>query len=165
MPPSKESVMNRKRISLSCLATLLMIPLAGNAQNWTAAEQEVLQAMDDCLQASKDHNQEAFLACVHDDFAGWNYGMPAPRNKEAIRRSWGLSDQELVTWWIQPLTIKIHGNVAVINSYGYFPYRGSEGEEEWTRARWTDVMLKQGNRWVYIADHGGDDSMLNPAGP
>jgi hypothetical protein len=109
MPPSKESVMNWQRISLSCLGTLLMIPLAVNAQNWTAA------------------------------------------------------GGELVSCSIQPLAIKIHGNVAVIHHYYYYLRRDSEGEEEGGRVRWTDIMLKQENRWVFIADHGGEDSMLNPA--
>jgi hypothetical protein len=145
-----------------------MIPLAGNAQHWTAAEQEVLQAMNACLQASQDHDLEAWVACSHDDYTGWAYGRPAPINKTFLRKTAELSlaaGGELVSWSIQPLAMRIYGNVAVIHHYYYYLYRDPEGEEHDGRARWTDIMLKQGDRWVFIADHGGNDSMLHPAEP
>jgi ketosteroid isomerase-like protein len=71
---------------------------------------------------------------------------------------------ELVDWWIQPLAVKIYGNVAIVHHYCYYISRNPDGEEESGRVRWTDIVLKQGNRWVFIADHGGDDSLLKPGG-
>lgn len=33
--------------------------------------------------------------------------------------------------------------------------KNAEGKEENVEGRWTDILMKQGDRWVLIGDHGG----------
>jgi hypothetical protein len=49
--------------------------------------------------------------------------------------------------------IKVHGNVAVVHYYITAIEETSEGPTA-TKARWTDVLMNQGNKWVMIADNG-----------
>jgi len=59
---------------------------------------------------------------------------------------------------IQPLAIKIHGNVAIVH-YSYTNvFKSGEEKEKVEQGRWTDILLKQGDKWVMIGDHGGATS-------
>ena len=51
------------------------------------------------------------------------------------------------------------GNAAVIHHYLYGYYRRPDGTLETRRSRWTDVLLNEGGRWSWIADHGGRDDL------
>jgi hypothetical protein len=35
-------------------------------------------------------------------------------------------------------------------------YKDSEGKEKREAGRWTDILMKDGNKWVLIGDHGGE---------
>jgi ketosteroid isomerase-like protein len=146
------------------MALWLSVATAASAQSWSPAEREVLAAIDNCLQAGKAKNLEADLACTHDDFLGWSNDMPALRDKALIRAQAAIdyAARDLIAWSIQPLGIRIIGNVAVVHYYGYYLFRDKAGKDLPVRSRWTDIMTKQGNRWVWIADHGGSDPGTKP---
>lgn len=158
--------MKRCLASLVALGLCLGVPTAAQAQNWSPVEKEVLQAIETCLETVRSKNLEGFMACHHDDFLGWDNGMPGPRDKSFARGSTSLNFAagDLVAWSIQPLGIRVHGNVAIVHYYGYYAEREKGGKETRTRYRWTDIMLKQGNKWVWIADHGGADPGNKPSG-
>jgi len=156
-----------KRLILLTVGTCLLISSAQvQAQTWSPAEKEVLQAIDDCLRAAKEENLEAWMACTHDDFVGFGYGSPNTWNKADARKNVPLrwANQDLIEWWIKPLAIRIVGDVAIIHYYGHELNRDKDGKETRSRNRWTDIMVKQGGKWVWIADHGGADPGVKPSG-
>jgi hypothetical protein len=72
-------------------------------------------------------------------------------NHEVQRVRAPLRGTHLVAWSIQPLGIRIVGDVAIMHYYDM------AGKDNGVRSSWTDVLVKQGNRWRWIADHGGVD--------
>ena len=36
--------------------------------------------------------------------------------------------------------------------------KGPDGKEKPSEGRWTDILMKQGDKWVLIGDHGGKTS-------
>ena len=126
----------------------------------------MLQAIEDCESAYKEENLEAYLACYHDDYVGFVYGSPHTYSKAGMRKNFPLvwANLDVVEWWIAPLAIRIVGDVAIIHYYGNYLTRDKEGKETGSRSRWTDIMVKQGSKWVWIADHGGSDPGVKPSG-
>ena len=46
-------------------------------------------------------------------------------------------------------------NVAIAHYFYTGVYTDSKDEKTNTQGRWTDVLMKDGDKWVIIADHGG----------
>ena len=44
------------------------------------------------------------------------------------------------------------------------PWQSAWFEEKNYRGRYTSVMVKQGGKWILIADHGGRDPGVKPSG-
>ncbi len=59
---------------------------------------------------------------------------------------------------LQPVTIKIHGNVAFVHYYYQNVTKDAEGKQKENSGRWTDILMKQGDKWVLIGDNGGQTS-------
>jgi hypothetical protein len=149
------------------LVLAALAPSNGEAQNWTSAQQAVLDRIDQCVQAAIDRNQAGETGCYHRDFSGWRNDMPGLRDSAFILAEIGRSYSEpqsetLLDYSMQPLGVEIYGSVAIVHYYAYFWVRPAGGEVAMRRSRWTDIMLNEGGQWVWIADHGGQDPG-NPA--
>ena len=55
-----------------------------------------------------------------------------------------------------PTDIKIHDNIAVVHYYYSTLEKDPKGGEKRSNGRKTDVLIKQANKWIIIADHGGN---------
>jgi ketosteroid isomerase-like protein len=127
------------------------------AQQWSAEQQEVWQSVEAYTEAFAQGELDEFLSYFHEDFTGWNIGDAVPRNKAFVEKavSQAFLSQQMLWYHLTPLIIEVHGDVAVVHYYATWTRGGMDGTESTTTARWTDVLLKQGGRWVMIADHGG----------
>jgi ketosteroid isomerase-like protein len=142
------------RTVFAALALAVFLPLAAQAQQWTATQQEVWEFEEACW-ATED--SEALMACFHDDYVGWAIGSSVPLSKEDRRpfaaRSYETED--FVFLYLKPLAIKVHGNVAIVLYLATYTTKNkATGKETTVTQRWTDVCLKEGDGWTYIADHG-----------
>ena len=59
---------------------------------------------------------------------------------------------------LRPIDIKVHGDFAVVHYFYVEVLVDADGEETTEKGRWTDVLMKQNGKWVWIADHGGSTS-------
>jgi ketosteroid isomerase-like protein len=50
-----------------------------------------------------------------------------------------------------------YGDVAFVHYYYTTVKETQDGKKKTESGRWTDILLKQGTRWVMIGDHGGSD--------
>ena len=105
-------------------------------------------------------NVEGFMAYVHDDYLGWNIGSALPDNKAAVRKfvEYAFKTSKTLVSSIKPVGIGIFGNVAYAHYYYSVIYKDAEGKEKSESGRWTDILMKQGDKWVMIGDHGGRTS-------
>ena len=128
------------------------------AQEWTTEQKEVWKNVETYWDLLASGDIDGFLGYFHDDFSGWRNDSPLPddKNTRAKAIKFFMSDTESLFYNIKPVAIKIHGDVAFVHYYYVDLSRVGE-EEEMVAGRWTDVLLKQGDKWVMIGDHGGAD--------
>ena len=65
---------------------------------------------------------------------------------------------DTLVYEINPVAIKIFGNVAIVHYYYTQVVKDAEGKQTTRSGRWTDILMKQDDRWVIIGDHGGPAS-------
>ncbi len=143
-----------RRSVFAALVLAVFLPLAAQAQQWTAAQHEVWEFEEACWASP---NAEALLPCFHDDYLGWSIGSTVPLSKEDRRPFFarGFETEETVFLFLKPLAIKVHGNVAIVLYLATTTSKNkATGEETTVTQRWTDICLKDGDGWTWIADHG-----------
>ena len=143
------------------LAILLLLPSAYLfSQEWSAAQKEVWKNVEAYNALSDAGNVEGFMAYVHNDYLGWSYNSPLPMDKAAVRKfvEYEFTTSKTILTNIKPAGIGIFGNVAVVHYYYVTIYKDAEGKEKSGAGRWTDILMKQGDKWVMIGDHGGRTS-------
>ena len=148
-----------RRLPLWVLAAVLLatLPSAVSAGDWSAEQKEVWGAIEACDQAYAAKNSDVFLDCIHDDFSGWLYTEPVPRGKSTFENI-GMhffKTRDVVASELRPIDIEVYDNVAVIHYFFVNVTKDPKGEESYEQGRWTDIMLKEGGKWRWIADHGG----------
>jgi len=56
---------------------------------------------------------------------------------------------------IRPAAIVVKGNVAVAYYYYSYVSKDTEGKMTEHHGRWADFLVKDGERWKLLGDHGG----------
>ncbi len=143
---------------VTCLAMLVSTHLS--AQEWSTEQKEVWKNVETYWDLARKGDIEGFLVYFHNDFSGWAYLSPLPHDRATRVKyiKFTIPKSASLFYDIQPLAIKIHGNVAIVH-YSYTAVTKSGEEKEKTeQGRWTDILLKQGDKWVMIGDHGGATS-------
>ncbi len=133
--------------------------LATFSDQWSPAQQEVWQTVEAYWQHFADGNADGFLTYLHEDFSGWTHTNALPRDKEDMSRYMPLGFETATTLLhdVNPVGIKVHGEVAVVHYYYSRTFVDNSGGRHSDAGRWTDILMKVGDRWMMIADHGGSD--------
>ena len=145
---------------LSGLVFLLLINInTGFSQEWSKDQKMVWNNVETYWKISSEENLEGYMAYFHEDYLGWAMNTPVPSTKSDVSK-W------MKHWWskstvsiydIQPVGIAVFGDVAVVHYYYTMMVANEEGKEKSRSGSWTDVLKKQGDKWVLIGDRGGQD--------
>lgn len=150
--------MTRARVFLGLLC-LVLLPTLALAQTWTSEQQELWKLEEQQWQMSKDKDMSWIDKMVHPNLSYWDVDQPAPQNKASLQR-WNRYSNSNVTVLEQelfPISMTITGNVAVAQ-YRYSVARENyKKERETVTGKYTDVLVKESGRWLFIAWAGGDD--------
>ncbi len=154
-----------RRIIGRCLTLVsagLLLGLANQAraQEWSPAQKEVWQNVEAYWKLAAAGNVDGFLSYFHDDYVGWENRQALPLTKAEVR-TWiehQFKTSTNVLYQIKPVAIVIHGDIAFADYYYTEVDRGADGKETTEAGTWTDILMKQGDRWVLIGDHGGKTS-------
>lgn len=98
-------------------------------------------------------------ALVHANLKTWETGAPMPRDKASLKH-WSRYDNEsgnVLEYEIFPISTTITGNVAVVQYYYQMARENYKKDRETVTGHYTDVLIKDGGRWQFIAWAGGDD--------
>jgi ketosteroid isomerase-like protein len=130
-----------------------------NAQEWSPAQKDVWKNVNDYWAQMAKGDVSGFMEYFHPDYSGWENGEKLPSNKEETRKwiTYGFQGVKIPLYEIKPLSIKIYGDVAFVHYYYTTVKEMPDGKKKVETGRWTDILLKQGNKWVLIGDHGGED--------
>ena len=145
------------------LAMLLSITIAGPAsaqtQTWTPEEQELWKVEAQQWQMSKDKDATWIETMTHPRLRYWDTGEPMPQDKASLSRwtrytsaNTTTLEQELV-----PISATITGNVAVVQYYYRVARENYKKERETVTGHYTDILVKENGRWLFLAWAGGDD--------
>lgn len=138
-----------------CLTLLTSVQLFG--QEWSEQQKEVWKNVETYWDLDAKRDLEGFMSYFHHDYSGWFNRNALPSNKASVRKflSHFFETTKIVVQQIQPVAIKIHGNMAIVHYYYSRVVKDVEGKERNRSGRWTDILMKQGGKWVLIGDHGG----------
>jgi len=124
---------------------------------WSKKQLEVWETVIDYSKASSDRDLEKYRKYWHHDFIGWHQGWENPTNYQ--ERVEGLknyfSATESVMYELEPLNIKVLGEVAIVQYKNRMVVRTKKsGEEEYSISKWTDILVREKGKWRLISDHG-----------
>lgn len=140
------------------LASLLLATHPATAQSnndeaviWSTVEQQ--------WRAVKRGDTDWVETLLSADFVGWPRESPAPRNKTSTRlwTEFDARQGELMEFELYPQSIVVHGNMAVVHYLYSTVTKPRGGDVERSNGRYTDVLVRDGDTWRFIAWHGGDD--------
>ena len=148
----------------SCSLILVSLALAafGNAasaQTWTPEQKEIWDLEAKQWKMAKDKDLSWIDTMVHPNLSYWDVDQPGPQNKASLERwnRYQSSNSTVLEQEIFPISATITGNVAVVQ-YTYAVAREDHKKDrETVTGRYTDVLIKEGGRWLFIAWAGGDD--------
>lgn len=129
------------------------------AQDSSDDEANVLLTIEREWEASRKGDQDRIDAMLAEDFMGWAKDSPAPRTKISTS-NWNRFAEQLgriVRYEIYPLSITVHGDVAVAHYLYSSAFKAKDGVIEMSNGRYTDVLIRTGDGWKFIAWHGGED--------
>jgi len=146
-----------RRLSLS----LVLVAFAGaaSAQTFSPEQQEIWKFEELQWKMAAEKDLSWIDKMVHPNLSYWDTDQPGPQNKASLSRwnrytstSSTVLEQELF-----PIAITITGNIAVVQ-YRYSTARENyKKDREAATGRYTDILVKEGGRWLFIAWAGGDD--------
>lgn len=152
----------QKFIKSSLVILFLFVLFAGSgiAQQWSAEQLDVWKSVQTYNELARKGDVNGFLSYFDDSFVGWPYASDASHTK-AIRAEWikyflPISTNLVTT--ITPEAIWVKGDFAFVHYYYSSVDKDKDGKISTTSGRWTDILMKKGDRWVMIGDHGGQTS-------
>jgi hypothetical protein len=143
---------------LVSMFVFLFLSTALYAEDWSTEQKEVLSTIEACYEKLMERDLEGFLSYYHEDYKGWGLDVPVPYGKESVIKwsSFSFPRTEIMLYEVQPLEVILIGESAAIHYYFYYRFKNHEEKEISYTARWTDFYVKDGGKWLLIADHGGN---------
>jgi hypothetical protein len=138
----------------------LLIGFAGTAaaETWNAAQQEVwnLELQQWKMDSAKDMSWIDTM--VHDNLRYWGTGEAMPRDKASLKlwSRYNADNNTTLVHELFPHSITITGDVAVVQYHYMTARENSKKERETATGQYTDVLIKDGGKWKFIAWAGGD---------
>jgi ketosteroid isomerase-like protein len=128
------------------------------AQEWNTSQKEVWKNVNDYWAILAKGDVSGFMEYFHPDYMGWEDNEPLPSSKDETRKwmMFSAPSSKLLIYEIKPVGIKIFGDIAIADYY-FSIVRDRDGKKESDHGRWTDILMKQGSKWVLIGDNGGSD--------
>jgi hypothetical protein len=130
-----------------------------SAQSWNPEQQELwkLEEQQWKMAAAKDLSWMDTM--VHPNMRFWETGAPMPRDRSSLMH-WARHDSNngtVLEQEIFPISATITGNVAVVQYHYMISRENLKKERETVTGHYTDVLIKENGRWLFIAWAGGDD--------
>ena len=156
--------MNRftKKLLFSSLIFLLLGHLSFG-QSWSDEQKDVWKGVETYWEVSSKGNADAFLEYFDESYIGWSYNSKVPQNKSNTGK-WikhDMKNNSNVLYTLTPANIWVKGEFAFVHYFYAQIEKDKDGKEKPTSGQWTDILMKKGNKWVLIGDHGGRTSKQN----
>jgi hypothetical protein len=96
---------------------------------------------------------------THPNLSYWDSNRPGPQNRESLARwvRYGNASNTVLEQELFPISITITGNVAVVHYRYTTASENYKKEREIVTGRYTDILVKENGRWLFLSWAGGDD--------
>jgi hypothetical protein len=150
------------RLIKSAAISLVLAFFAGSAfaQSWSAEQQEIWKLEEQQWKMAAAKDMSWMDTMVHPNMRYWQTGEPMPRDRASLKR-WGPYDAEnstVLAHEIFPISATITGNIAVVQYHYMVASENYKKERKSVTGHYTDVLIKENGRWLFIAWAGGDDT-------
>ena len=141
--------------------SLTLVAFAGmaSAQTWSPEQQEVWRVEEQQWKMAAEKDLTWIDKMVHPNVSYWDTDQPGPQNKASLSRwnRYSSTNTTVLEQELFPITITITGNIAVAQYRYSIARENYKKERETVTGRYTDVLVKEGGRWLFLAWAGGDD--------
>ncbi len=152
--------MRVRHVSLVFLVLAFAVLAApASAQTWSPEQKEIWAFEEQQWKMEGAKDASWIDKMVHPNLSYWDVARPAPQNKASLQRweRYNLANSTVLEQEIFPIACTITANVAVVQ-YRYETARENyKKEHETVTGRYTDILIKEGGRWQFIAWAGGED--------
>ncbi len=151
--------MSVRRLCLSFPLAFAVCASAASAQAWSTEQQEVWKVEDLQWKMAKAKDASWIDKMVHPNLSYWDNDQVAPRTKSslALWDRYSNANSTVLEQELYPISMTITGNIAVAQ-YRYTTARENyKKERETSSGRYTDILIKDGGQWKFLAWAGGDD--------
>jgi len=130
------------------------------AQTWSAEQQELWKLEEQQWQMAAAKDTSWMDTMVHPNLRYWETGDPMPRDRASLKRwaRYNTENSTVLEQEIFPISATITGNVAVMQYHYIIASENHKKERKTVTGRYTDVLVKENGRWLFVAWAGGDDS-------
>ncbi len=149
----------RTRVIAACSLLLVGFAFSANAETWDAEQQAVWKLEQQQWKMSAAKDSSWIDTMVHPNLRMWEMGAPMPRDVASLRHwdRYQSGNSTTLEQELFPISATITGNIAVVQ-YRYMVARENyKKERETVTGHYTDVLIKEGDNWKFIAWEGGDD--------
>jgi type II restriction/modification system DNA methylase subunit YeeA len=150
----------RKLFALAaCWLGLAAFAGAASAQSWSPEQQEIWKFEEQQWKMAAAKDMSWMDTMVHPNMRYWETGDPMPRDRASLKH-WARHMTESSTVLEQeifPISATITGNVAVVQYHYMVASEDHKKERRTVTGRYTDVLIKENGRWLFIAWTGGDN--------
>ena len=154
MRTSKSGFITALVIGMICLCAA-----SGDTQTWSQEQLEVWKVIQEQWEAAKAKDMSWPDKLLHPSFLGWSDEDPTPRDKSSTTRwsAYNSANSTTIEQELSPLGIVVVGSTAVAHYYFSTATENYKGERETNHGRYTDILVKSGDGWQFIAWHGGEE--------
>ena len=150
------------RIPVVALAVVSLVVLPGiglaGEEHLAGDDQKVWKVIMDSWEAIAAEDVAWSDKWVHPRAVVWGTEYPLPRMRESIKKwdRFNFDNSKTLTSDFGLAGLVVQGDTAVAHYYYSLGTEDREGKRETTHGRCTDILVRDGDSWKFIAWHCGD---------
>jgi len=133
---------------------------AMSVQAWNDEQKEIWAVEKAVWEEEFNQDINGLASYFHPEFRGWRAPDSVPTDK-ASRMKWVkyfYDTTDYLVYDIYPVGVDVHGSVALVRYYYSVAYKDMAEAHKMEQGQFTDIWIKEDNKWLLIADHGGTTS-------
>jgi ketosteroid isomerase-like protein len=152
----KDIVMNKLGTVVAIVMLLAWHNLAAQETSDEAAVWAAIELQWERQQRGDKRWTDELLA---EDFMAWPNNSPAPQNSSSIRmwNEFNNKQAKTIQHELYPLSIVVHSDMAVAHYLYTQATESSDSKVTVSNGRYTDILVREAGKWLFISWHGGDD--------
>jgi len=150
------------RITVFTVA-VFMTTATSFAQEWTKAQKDVWQIVEDSWTKWKAGDMDGLQANVHPRYQGWNGNIPLPITKE-MNVAWfneTKGQMKINNYELNPARIVVTENAAVVDYYYSINATYTKDDKKETKeagGKNAEFYIKEGGKWLLLGDMTAPDA-------